>query len=322
MEPLLRRLDRLYCSLDRRLGGWPTLLARAVLAFGRDDGSTMSASIAYYALFSSFPLLLLLIALGSIVLDISQAQRLALELVERYVPAATALAQSNMEQILRARSVVSAAALVGLAWSASGVFGAIYRAVNRAWGQWSPGSFWRRRLYALAMMLSVGLIFVATTVYSTAVSFVRGWRVPILGWQPFADAGVGRLVGWLSALVPALISVAILAVIYRTMPRARVSWRDVWPGALAAGLLWEAAKQLFTWYLGNFARYSLVYGSVGAVIAFVLWSYMSATILLLGAEFTAQYAQWRQAGRPLETRPLREWIEEGSRWKNRFTPSS
>ncbi len=319
MEPFWQRL---YLLLDRRLGGWPTVLVRAVLAFGRDDGPTMSASIAYYALFSWFPLLLLLISLGSLVLDLSQAQRLALDLVDRYVPAAAALAHSNLDQVLWARNALGVAAGVGLMWSASGVFGAVYRAVNRAWGQWSPGSFWRRRLYALAMTLSVGLLFLATTVYSTAVSFVRGWRVPLLGWQPFADAGVGRLVGWLSALVPALISVAILAVIYRTMPRVRVAWREVWPGALAAGVVWEGAKQLSTWYLGNFARYSLVYGSVGAVIAFVLWSYLSAMILLLGAEFTAQYAQWRRAGRPLETRPPREWIEEWSGWKNRSTSSS
>lgn len=311
------RFDQLYLNFDRRLGGWPTLLVRTVLAFRRHDGPTLSASIAYYALFSSFPLLLLLIALGSAVVDLSEAHRLTLELAEQYMPTATELAQVNMEQVIWVRNTVGVAALMGLLWSASGVFGAIYRGVNCAWEQQPPSPFWQRRLYALLIVLGVGLLFLTTILYSMVVSFVRGWRVPFLGWQPFAEAGMGRLVGWLSALLPALVSVAILALLYRTMPRARVTWQEVWPGALAAGVIWEVAKQIFTWYLANFARYNLTYGSLGAVIAFLLWSYVSAMILLLGAEFTSQYSSWRRAGRPLEKRPLREWIGEWSRWKNR-----
>jgi len=99
---------------------------------------------------------------------------------------------------------------------------------------------------------------------------------------------------------------------YRTMPRAQVRWRDVWPGGLVAGLIWEVGKQLFTWYVGNFAAYNVIYGSVGAIIVFLLWSYLSAQLLLFGAEFTAEYSRWRRAGRPVEDRPLREWMANRS----------
>jgi membrane protein len=95
------------------------------------------------------------------------------------------------------------------------------------------------------------------------------------------------------------------------MPRAPVQWRDVWAGGLIAGLVWETGKQLFGWYLSNATRYNVLYGSVEAVIVFLLWAYLSAQIFLLGAEFTAQYERWRQAGGPVETRPLREWMTEG-----------
>jgi membrane protein len=104
-------------------------------------------------------------------------------------------------------------------------------------------------------------------------------------------------------------------VLYRTMPRNEVRWRDVWLGGLLAGLVWEGARQLFAWYLASFARHSLVYGSVAAIIGVLLWAYLSAMILLAGAEFTAQHTQWRQAGRPIESRPPRQWIEEWSKWK-------
>jgi membrane protein len=304
--------DELYVAIDRRLGGRLALLHRTWLAYSRDDGPTMARSIAYYALFSFFPLLLALISVGSSVLASPLANKTALDLVSRYMPAATKLAQSNIELVLQGRGAVGALALLGLLWSASGVFSAIYRAVNRAWGHATPASFWRHKLYALSMTFSVGVLFVALILCSAAVSFVRGWRIPVFGWQPCADVAAGRLTGWLSLLVPALVSVLVFSLVYRTMPRTHVTWHDVLPGGIAAGLAWETAKQLFTWYLGNFARYNLVYGSMGVVIAFLLWSYLSAIILILGAELTAQYSHWRQAGRPVESRPPREWTKEWS----------
>jgi len=98
---------------------------------------------------------------------------------------------------------------------------------------------------------------------------------------------------------------------YRTMPRARVRWGDVWPGGLIAGLLFEAGQQLFAWYLANLAAHNLVYGSLGAIIAFVLWAYLAAQLLLLGAYATAEFSHWRRTGRPVETRPLSEWLADG-----------
>lgn len=310
---LWQRLDGPYLLVDRRLGGWLSLCHRTWLAYLQDDGPTMARSLAYYALFSLFPLLLALIALGSSVLTSPQAQQTALDLAAQVLPTATSLAQENIEQVLQVRGSVGALALLGLAWSASGVFGAIFRAVNRAWSVPSPGSFWQRKLYALGMVAVVGLLFLVTTLYSTALSFVRGWRLPLLGWQPFTDPAVGRLTGWLSALILVLVSAFVFSVVYRTMPRTPVAWRDVWLGGAMAGLGWEAAKQLFTWYVGNFARYNLIYGSVGAVIAFLLWSYLSAIILILGAEFTAQFGHWRRAGRPQEMQPPSRWLEGWSK---------
>ena len=80
-----------------------------------------------------------------------------------------------------------------------------------------------------------------------------------------------------------------------------------------AGLIWEAARRLYAWYLGSFASYSLIYGSVGAIIGFLLWSYLSAMIVLLGAEFTAQHTYWRRAGHPVESQPPSRWMEEWSK---------
>jgi membrane protein len=204
-------------------------------------------------------------------------------------------------------------ALVGLIWSASGVASALFQAVNRAWGVHSPRLVLSARLYSLAMICVIGAFLLLALSIGPIVSLARAWQVSVLGWQPSAEPGADRLVSWLSELAPALFSVCAFILIYRTMPRARVGWRDVWLGGLIAGLIWEAGKQIFAWYVGNVANYSVIYGSVGAIIAFLLWCYLSGQILLLGAEFTAEHSRWRRAGRPMETRPLREWMADWSR---------
>ena len=310
MPKLQERLDRGYQRIDRLLGGWVTLFVRTGLAFDRDNGAVMSRSIAYYALFSVFPLLLILLSFSGALLEAEEAYAVALDFVESYFPGVHDLVRTNIDHMLDARGTVGFIALLGLVWSASGVFTAIYRSVNRAWGNPKSELFWTEKLFGLGVVLIVGLLLVSSTLFGTFVSVLRNWQVPGLDWQPFAELGKGTTWGWLSAYLPPFVSVVTFIVMYRTIPRNRVRWRDVWLGGLAAGLVFELARLLFAWYLANIASYSVIYGSVGAIIAFLLWSYLSSMIVLVGAEFTAEHTRWRNAGRPIETRPLSEWLDE------------
>jgi membrane protein len=308
MERMAKWLDQVYLIIDQRMKGWPTLFLRTALAFDQDNGAVMSRSIAYYALFSIFPLLLVLMSVFSSVLDLDQATQVVLDLVDRYLPHSVELVEQNLGQVFEAQSTVGILALLGLVWSASGVFTAMYRSVNRAWNNPKAQLFWTEKLYGLAVVIVVGLALLATTLYSTIVDVLRSWQTPFLGSESFVGPQGEQLWGWLSLLVPPVVSATTFIILYRTIPRNRVTWRDVWLGGLIAGLSWEAGRRLYSWYLSNFARYSLIYGSVGAIIGFLLWSYLSAMILLIGAEFTAQHTAWRRAGRPVEPRPLSEWM--------------
>jgi membrane protein len=305
LERLQARGERLYARLDRRLGGRLSLLIRTALAFDRDDGPLMARSIAYYALFAVFPAILALIVVTSAVLEPGEVRESVMSLVARYLPGALDVVTANIDQLLGMREAVGLVALIGLIWSASGVFSASFRAVNRAWGIPKSRLVLKDRVYGLVMMLAVGSFFLLAMSIGPLVSLARAWQVRVLGWQP----GVDLLAGSLSSLVSVLLSVGVFSLMYRTIPRVRVRWRDVWPGGLIAGLVWEAGQQIFGWYLGNLAR-NVIYGSVGAVIAFLLWSYLSAQIFLLGAEFTAEYSRWRRADRPVKDRPLREWVAD------------
>ncbi len=303
-----KKLEQWYLGVDRRLRGWPTLLVRTGLAFAQDDGPAVSRSIAFFALFSLFPLVLALIWILSAVVPIDEAQQATTELLQRTLPTAASLTQQEIEQVLAQRNAVSVIALLGLLWSASGVFTAIYRAVNRAWGDPKSSLFLKGKLFGLAVVLAVGLLLLGTALLSTAVSLLQQWNGTILGWQPFSDPNIAALWSKLSAGLSPVISVLAFVILYRLIPLNRVVWRDVWLGGLIAGLTWDLARRLYAWYLSNVAAYSLVYGSVGAIIGFLLWAYLGATILLIGAEFTAQHTAWLRAGRPLESRPLGQWV--------------
>jgi membrane protein len=314
-ERLRAQLDRLFGRLDRRLGGALSLLLRTALSFDQDDGPLVARSIAYYTLFAVFPAILVLIVVLSTVLDTEEVQEAVMGLVAQYMPMAQDLVAANIEHLLAARDTMSLVALAGLIWSASGVTSALFRAVNRAWDIPKSKLVLSNRLFGLAMIVVVGAFFVLALSIGPAISLIRSWQVVELDWQPLARPGTERLVGWLSALVPALFSVAAFTLLYRTTPRVRVTWGDVWLGGLIAGLIWEVGKRIFAWYVGNIAEYNVVYGSVGAIIAFLLWSYLSAQLILLGAEFTVVYSRWRRAGRPLENRALAEVMADPSSLK-------
>lgn len=312
METILQQLENSYLGLDRRLRGRVSLLVRTWLAFGRHDGAIMSTSIAYYGLFSLFPLILVLLSLAAPILVSPQALHQLVTIVESYIPTAAGLVEQNLMQLLKVQSTISILSLISLIWSAPGVFSTIFQGVNRAWGNPKPKLFLAQRLYSFGAMVVAGVFLLASVGVSALANVVQTWQIPVLGWEPFANSVVNRLLGLFLTVLPGLVSVAAFTLLYKTIPRTKVAWRDVWLGGLIAGVVWQALNEGFAWYLANFARYNVIYGSVGAVIAFLLWSYLSAMILLLGAEYTAESHRWRRAGSPLETRPLRQWLADYS----------
>jgi membrane protein len=316
METIVQMLERFYLRVDRLTRGRLSLIIYTAVAFDVDDGPLMSRSMAYYALFSIFPLVLVLLSFSSFWLAADHAQQLIFEFIEAFLPSARDMIEINVEQVLQDRGTIGLIALVGLFWSASGVFTAMYRAVNRAWGNPKSKLFWSEKLFGLAVVSVAGLVLVLTTLYSLARSVWLNWRTSILPEQVLSEASANQLQAWLSNLLPILISVVMFIILYKTIPRNKVRWRDVWFGGMLAGLIWELARRGYTWYLSTFAQYSVIYGSVGAIIGFLLWCYLSAMILLMGAELTAQHTGWVKAGKPVESRPLRKWLEEWSRWEN------
>lgn len=261
------------------------LTRKTIQSFAEDDCPDRAAIISYYALFSIFPLILGLIAIAAFLLEETTVQAQILEAVSQVFPGSGDLVSSNIDEVVALRGSVGVVSILSLLWSGTSVFSAIRRSLNQAWGIDRERPLVEQKLLELAMIGIVGLLFVAS-VASTAF-FNLVWQLLPPSLHLVEGFGKNALAG----LLPLLFSFAIFVILYRFMPNTKVTFGDIWPGALLATVLFEAAKSLFTWYLAHFANYSLVYGTLGTVIAFLFWAYISAVVLLLGAELAVEYSQ-------------------------------
>jgi membrane protein len=283
-----------------------TVTRRAFVNFGDHECAQRSAALAYYALFSMFPLLLLTISLLGFMLEAGvpmalDGQTVVLRAVEQALPQARDLVEQIMVNTRRARGGTGLIGLIVLAWSASNMFTHARLALNAIWETGPPqglGGVVRLRLNALGMVITTGLLLFVSTLSDTILQLVARY-VHRLPWSDTL---------WLFGrpLLLASMTVALLALLYRFMPRAPLSWADVWPGAIVAGVGWEVLKRGFVWYTTTAADWTAIYGPITGVIGLLLWLYLSAQVLLYGAEFAAAYSRLlkeKQAPVPASSEP-------------------
>ena len=281
------------CSYNECMGGWlsgflvrirdwvytwpaPPILRslaemvyRVIRSFGRDDGSHMAAGVAYYAIFSLFPLILGTISVASLFLSTDAVREYMIGFVRDNIGIGSEdLVSSNIEALLSLRGPVSIVAVITLLWASRSVFGAVHRVMNRAWKVTEPPRFLPYQLAQIGAALGVAILFmVPATIGPAGRAFARrndtlfGWEVP---WAA------------LFTLLPLVIAWVLFLLIYRYVPDAKVRWRDAYPAATVATILFEAAKYGFSFYLANLSSLDLVYGSVTTVIVLMLFLYLVA----------------------------------------------
>jgi membrane protein len=266
---------------------------RGIGEFYASDGLTHAASIAYYALLSLFPFLLLMLSLlGSITAD-PVDRDIAVRFVFQYFPRQFEFITGQIDAFRESTLRIGIGGVLALTWASLGFFNAITSGVNHAWGVEKRRSFLRHRLVGFLMLLSAGgILLLAIVAMSVAKVAQTSWFGALEGSSSFVQ--------WLSTFSGLPIATALLvgcvALVFYFIPNARVRFRDVWPGAILVGLLWRAALAGFSWYARDMARWNVVHGSVTTVVVFLIWIYVSAVILLYGVEMTAVYARLRPLG--------------------------
>ncbi len=282
------RLDRLKRRAIRgvRIGG--QAMGRGAIEFFNSENLTFASSIAYYSLLSIFPFsLLVLSALDRI--NIGESGASLLQVITSAMPA-------DVEFLLRIETMsevqLGVAGTILMLWGAMGVFGALTSAVNHAWGVEQPPGFFKHKLIAFVMLVTAGFLMVVTLLLMSAAQVVNTlWFADVVGdWE-----WLGAVQGFVVRNIHVPLFSLVVGMVYYYVPNAKVRLRDVWVGALAAGALWQLAFILFSWYLSDLSRFTNIHGSIAAVIAFLLWVYASAVVLLYGAEVSAAYARLRKA---------------------------
>jgi len=261
------------------------VLQQSIKRLGQANVPQAAAGMAYYALFSLFPLLLLLIVVISAVLENQAVQQQVLLLLNDVIPVSQQFVQENIQQVLNSRGSISVIGVITLFWSASSFFSALVSNIDAAWPETERRSFVGRRLLAFAMVVGLACLILASL-------SVRGLAqlLPALSHQLSLDVQVFRSLAWKAGavLLPLLLRFLIFLALYRLVPATRVSWRAATGSAGVAFILWEGVTYAFTWYItSGTATYQLVYGSVGRLVALLFWIYLGSLSVLLGAHLCA-----------------------------------
>lgn len=274
----------MFAAFDIPLS-WGELLKRTAKDASEDDCLGLAAQLAYYFFFALFPALLFVLALASF-LPLTQ-------FVEQMVAALRPIAPAQVLEFLRQQlerisnadsGGILTIGVLGAVWSSSAAVVAIISSLNRAYDIEEARPWWRVRLTAIWLTLSLAVLGVASFALIVMGPTIVGHVAPWLGLGPVFERA------WLILQWPVaffLVSTAI-GLVYHFAPDAEQEWEWVTPGAVAATLLWIVASLAFKLYVANVADYNAMYGTAGAVMVVLLWFYVSALAILLGAEMNAE----------------------------------
>jgi membrane protein len=281
LERLKEKAASVYERLNEATGGVPGVIKETIERFGDMDGSKWAASLAYYIFFSLFPLLLVLVASATFLLNLGteEASQEAVQVITEAIPIAEDLVVENLEEVVELRGTLTIVGIIGLLWSASSAFAVLSHSINAALETKEPRGFIKQRLVALAMTVGLLILLLLSLMSSTLLDIIP--RLDLFGLElTFTEGWLGFVI---ARLVPLIISLVSFIVLYRWIPTDRIPWNAVLWGAGFAAVGWELAKWIFSWYIqSGLADYGVVYGSLSSVVILLFWIYVSSTIVLLG----------------------------------------
>lgn len=286
-------MKRFITSFTRRSFGvknrspWGSMLSHSLHQFHEHDLFTSAAAMSYFGLMALFPALLLLLALSN---KLAAGTQMLAQAVDLY-PGSSQFLRRTIEAFSDLSFGAIVTCVILTLWAGSWVFAVVERALNRIWATTSR-TFLHGRALTIGMVGIVGLLLSFSVLVTSALIAMREIAArlsprQIARYTLLASAG-SAFWQFVFAAGSYLVTVAVFVFVYRFMPRAEVTWRDTLPGAFLGGLLWEIAKYIFAWSV-NYFHYDQIYGSVGAVVAVLTWSYVSSLILLFGAQLTAVF---------------------------------
>ena len=267
------------------------LLKETFAEWNNDKASRLAAALAYYTVFSLAPLLIIAIAIAGAVFGeeaargeiVTQIQGLVGKEGAKFIE--TAIENASKPDTGSIASIIS---VVVLLFGASGLFAQLQDALNTIWEvQPKPNlGLWaiiRTRFLSFTMVLGVGFLLLVSLILSAGLAGVVNFFGHLL-------PGVGFLLQLTNFILSFAVTTILFGLIYKVLPDAKITWSDVWIGAIITSLLFSIGRFLLGLYLGN-SSFGSTYGAAGSVVIILAWVNYAAQILFFGAEFTQVYAR-------------------------------
>jgi membrane protein len=285
IQPISAAIKKIGKKLrGTRFGGF---IARVVDNMGNDAAVDLAAAVSYYVILSLFPLLLGIVAILGFFLPYTAIEDAIARFLQQNFSGLEQILRPNIASIVHVRGPLAVIGIMGFFWSGSAMFSAISLAVNRAWEVDHPRKIALRKLREMAMSLSTTLLLVLSMAGTALFALVIP-RSPLI--QKAANS-----------LISIILVFGVFTVIYKWVPNTRTYWRFVWPGALLGAVIFEMARILMGLFFTTFTRFELTYSTIASIVVLLIWVYLSALILVVGAEISFEYSRMRLK------LPLKRW---------------
>jgi len=270
---------------------WWSLVKRAASAWVDDYAPSMGAALSYYTIFSLAPLLLIVISIAGLFFGADAVRgeifgQLRGMMGDDAAKAVEGLLASVSKPAESITATVTGVAVLMI--GATAVFGELQDALDRIWRaplrdkSSGPWAFFHSRLLSFGMILGIAFLLMVSLVLGAVMAALGKW------WGGFFGGWV-TLAQCVTVIIDFILTTVVFAMIYKFMPRVRLHWEDVWPGALVTAMLFTVGKFLIGLYIGK-SGVASAFGAAGSLVIILVWVYYSAQIFLIGAEFTWVYA--------------------------------
>lgn len=247
-----------------------------------DEVMALGAQLTYYVLLSFFPFLIFLITLASYTPITNED---AIRSLGQYLPNDIyAMVSDTIHQTINSRSgALLSLGMIATIWSASNGISALIRGLNKAYEHKETRPFWKIKSLSIMFTFLLAIIFISSIIMLVLGEIIARNLFSFLGLSEFFYT----LWRYTRYLFPSITMVFIFSIFYRFIPNRRLTWKGVIPGAIFSSIGWITISVFFSYYINNIASLSRMYGSIGSVIALLIWMYWSSIIILLGGQLNA-----------------------------------
>ena len=250
-----------------------------------DDGcQVFASSIAFYSVLSIFPALLIFISISGVVINKFSIQPDILAFIEDRIPMIYSFVDNNITNIIKNRTTIGIIGFLIMFVTSTYVFDSMQLALNKIFKVETHRKFWKQKIYGFLTIFFIFLSVIITFSISTGLFYLSNTLINILNIEEFLSTEILKL---LSIAIGIFFNFLIFILIFYFGINKKINFRQIYRGAFTVAVCLEGVKYLFVFYLDRFASYQLTYGTIGSVIAFLSWIYISSMILLFGAEINS-----------------------------------